>query len=73
MSIMKKPVLLVVSFGTSFADALEKNITAIEKALAEAFPEYEVRRAFTSGMILKKLRARDGIVGRSSFCPVCAW
>ena len=61
MSIMKKPVLLVVSFGTSFADALEKNITAIEKALAEAFPEYEVRRAFTSGMILKKLRARDGI------------
>ena len=61
MSIMKKPVLLVVSFGTSFADALEKNITAIEKALAEAFPEYEVRRAFTSGMILKKLRERDGI------------
>ena len=43
MSIMKKPVLLVVSFGTSFADALEKNITAIEKALAEAFPAYEVR------------------------------
>ena len=61
MSIMKKPVLLVVSFGTSFADALEKNITAIEKALAEAFPAYEVRRAFTSGMILKKLRERDGI------------
>lgn len=61
MSIMKKPVLLVVSFGTSFADALEKNITAIENALADAFPEYEVRRAFTSGMILKKLRERDGI------------
>lgn len=61
MSITKKPVLLVVSFGTSFADAREKNITAIEKALAEAFPAYEVRRAFTSGMILKKLRERDGI------------
>lgn len=58
---MKKPVLLVVSFGTSFADAREKNITAIEKTLAEAFPAYEVRRAFTSGMILKKLRERDGI------------
>ena len=61
MSITKKPVLLVVSFGTSFADAREKNITAIENALADAFPEYEVRRAFTSGMILKKLRERDGI------------
>ena len=30
MSITKKPVLLVVSFGTSFADAREQNITAIE-------------------------------------------
>ena len=58
---MKKPVLLVVSFGTSFADAREKNITAIEDALTAAFPAYEVRRAFTSGMILKKLRERDGI------------
>lgn len=61
MSITKKPVLLVVSFGTSFADAREKNITAIEDALAVSFPEYEVHRAFTSGMILKKLRERDGI------------
>ncbi len=61
MSITKKPVLMVVSFGTSFADAREKNIAAIENALAGAFPEYEVRRAFTSGMILKKLRERDGI------------
>lgn len=61
MSITKQPVLLVASFGTSFADAREKNINAIEKALAEAFPAYEVRQAFTSGMILKKLRERDGI------------
>ena len=61
MEAQNKPVLLVVSFGTSFADAREKNITAIENALAGAFPKYEVRRAFTSGMILKKLRARDCI------------
>ena len=58
---IKKPVLLVVSFGTSFADAREKSISAVEDTLAEAFPAYEVRRAFTSGMILKKLRERDGI------------
>ena len=61
MNMQPKPVLLVVSFGTSFADAREKNIAAIENALAGAFPEYEGRRAFTSGMILKKLRERDGI------------
>ncbi len=61
MNMQPKPVLLVVSFGTSFADAREKNITAIEDALAVSFPEYEVRRAFTSGMIRRKLRERDGI------------
>lgn len=61
MEAQNKPVLLVVSFGTSFADARERNITAIEDVLAGAFPAYEVRRAFTSGMILKKLRERDGI------------
>ena len=33
MSITKKPVLMVVSFGTSFADAREKNIAAIELSL----------------------------------------
>ena len=58
---MKRPVLLAVSFGTTYADSREKDIAAVENALAEAFPAYEVRRAFTSGMILKKLRERDGI------------
>lgn len=58
----EKKALLAVSFGTSHADTREKTIGAIEKNFAEAFPEYEVRRAFTSGMILKVLEKRDGIV-----------
>ncbi|MDR1353610.1 MAG: sirohydrochlorin cobaltochelatase [Treponema sp.] len=57
----KKPVLLVVSFGTSFNDSREKTIGAIEKALADAYPGYEQRRAFTSQIIIDKLRERDGI------------
>ena len=57
---MKKTGILAVSFGTSYRDALAKNIEAIEKALAAAFPEAEVRRAFTSGMIIRKLEKRDG-------------
>jgi sirohydrochlorin cobaltochelatase len=56
-----KKALLAVSFGTSHLDTLDKNIGAIERALAAALPERELRRAFTSGMIMKKLRERDGL------------
>ena len=56
---MKPQALLAVSFGTSHRDTLEKTIAAIEKALAAAFPERTLRRAFTSGMILRKLE-REG-------------
>ena len=43
-----KPVVLVVSFGTSYNDSRDKTIGAIETAIAEANPDYEVRRAFQS-------------------------
>ena len=56
-----KKAILVVSFGTSYPDTLEKTIAATENALAAAFPDWEVRRAFTSGMIIRKLHQRDGV------------
>lgn len=52
--------ILVVSFGTSYNDSREKTIGAIETAIADAFPKWSVRRAFTSRMIIRKLRERDG-------------
>lgn len=54
-----KKAILVVSFGTSYPDTLEKAIGATEKAIADAFPGWEVRRAFTSSIIMKKLLKRD--------------
>ena len=54
-----KPVILVVSFGTSYNDSRDKTIGAIEKAIATANPDYEVRRAFTSQIIIDKLKERD--------------
>lgn len=57
----RKRAILVVSFGTSHAATREKTIGAIETEIAAAFPDYEIRRAFTSGMILKLLKKRDGI------------
>ena len=56
-----KQAILAVSFGTSYPDTLENTIAATEQALAGAFPDWEVRRAFTSGMIIRKLRQRDGL------------
>ena len=53
--------ILAVSFGTTFPDTLEKNIAAIEADLAAAFPDRALRRAFTSGMVIRRLREREGL------------
>lgn len=52
--------LLVVSFGTSFNDSRAKDIKGIEDALAEAYPDWSVRRAFTAQIIINHVQARDG-------------
>ena len=52
--------ILSISFGTSYRDTLEKTIGAVEKSLRDEF-NTEVIRAFTSGMIIKKLKKRDNV------------
>ena len=52
--------LLVVSFGTSFNDSRAEDIKGIEDALAAAFPDWSVRRAFTAQIIINHIQARDG-------------
>ena len=52
--------LLVVSFGTSFNDSRAQDIGGIEKALAAAYPDWAVRRAFTAQIIMNHVLARDG-------------
>ena len=54
--------LLVVSFGTSFNESRAEDIGGVEKALAEAYPDWSVRRAFTSQIIINHVQARDGEV-----------
>ncbi len=56
-----KKAILAVSFGTSYLDTLERTIGAIEREVQEAFPDRKVYRAFTSGMVLRKLREEMGI------------
>ena len=51
--------LLVVSFGTSFNDSRAEDVKGIEDALAAAYPDWSVRRAFTAQIIINHVEARD--------------
>lgn len=57
----KKQAILAVSFGTSFGEARVSAIEAIEKDFGEAFPGIPVYRAWTSGMIRRKLLRTEGL------------
>lgn len=57
----KKKAIVVVSFGTSYLETLKLNIESVEKRIRAAFPDYEVRRAFTSRTVIRLLAERDGV------------
>lgn len=56
----QKDVILVVSFGTSYYETRKNTIDAIEQDIRAAYPDYEVRRAFTAQTIINILEKRDG-------------
>ena len=53
--------ILVVSHGTAETAARTANIDILEREIACAFPEREVRRAFTSEHVRTKLAAKEGL------------
>lgn len=53
--------ILVVSFGTTFKETREKTIEACEKAIQERFPDYNVYRAFTSNVVIRRIQKQEGI------------
>ena len=60
-AVQTKPVLLVVSFGTSYNETRAKTIDAVEAELQKAYPDYQVRRAFTSQIIIDILKERENL------------
>jgi len=56
-----KPVILVVSFGTSYDDNRDLSSGAVEADITAAFPEYEVRRAFTAQTVIDILGDRNDL------------
>jgi len=57
----KDKALVVVSFGTTFPETREKDLEAVENALAQAFPDREFKRAFTAKIVMQRLLENDGI------------
>ena len=62
MNMKTKKAILAVSFGTSHDDTRKVTIDAIEDSMRQAFPEYPVYRAWTSKMIIRKLKNRDNLI-----------
>lgn len=59
--LMSKKAVLVVSYGTSYIETREKTIGAVEKAVAAAYPDRELRRAFTARMVIDIVKRNEGI------------
>jgi sirohydrochlorin cobaltochelatase len=55
---MKKGII-VTSFGTSNRETMELCIESIENRIKESYTDYLVIRAFTSRMVIHKLKKRD--------------
>lgn len=53
--------LLAVSFGTSYPKNRRQTIGAIEDALEQAFPDWSVRRAFTSKKVIANIKKKENL------------
>lgn len=53
-----KQAIIVVSFGTTHEDAAQSAIVPVENAIARAFPDWEICRAWTSRRIAETLAER---------------
>ena len=54
--------ILVVSTGSASKESNDASIKAIEKAIGERCPDFEIRRAFSDQDVVTKLRAEDYFV-----------
>lgn len=55
----QKPVILIAAFGSSYESG-QANLNDFDQALVKAFPDHDIRWAFTASFIVKKLH-KQGI------------
>lgn len=56
-----RKAIVVVSFGTTFPATRRACIESIENRIAEAFPDYTIRRAFTSRFVIRHMAEQEQI------------
>jgi sirohydrochlorin cobaltochelatase len=56
-----KDAIMVMSFGTTFKDSREKTIDATVAAIQAAHPNVKVVKAFTSHIIVDRIKAKEGL------------
>ncbi len=56
-----KDAIVVMSFGTTFKDSRAKTIDATVKQIQAAHPDVKVVTAFTSHIIIDRIKAKEGI------------
>ena len=54
----EKAALLMVHFGTTHDDTRAQTIDAVNAQARKAFPDLEFREAYTSRIIIRRLKAR---------------
>lgn len=57
-----KDAILVMSFGTTVKETREKNINATVNAIKALYPDTKVVLAFTSHIIIDRVKANEGLV-----------
>lgn len=60
-NLKNKDAILVMTFGTTFADTRAKTIDAVEAAIQKAHPDTPVFEAYTSHIIIDRVKAKEGI------------
>jgi sirohydrochlorin cobaltochelatase len=58
---LKKKAIVLVSFGSVDAAALERTLEPLDERFQQAFPEWKICRAFSSKAVRDKLALRTGI------------
>ena len=56
-----KDAVLVMTFGTTFSDTRAKTIDAVKAAIQKAHPDIPVFEAYTSHIIIDRVKANEGI------------
>lgn len=60
-NLKNKDAILIMTFGTTFADTRAKTIDAVEAAIQKAHPDIPVFEAYTSHIIIDRVKAKEGI------------